>query len=162
MKLWKKTEKILRFVTVLIALAIAIFSPVYEYRQMGRYAQSLPNAERAAFAIAGILIYVLAMLPAAFLALALGVWLLSATTKLGTAEGYSKKRLYVRLIVLRFCLVVVYAYLCAMDIAMCKTPCFGTFVYVFGCLVFAFSAILSICLKRNLTEETETTKELEK
>ncbi len=159
MKAWEKTEKIFRFVTVLLALSIAIFVPFYEYWRMGSYAQSLPSAERAAFAVVGIILYVLLLIPAAFLTLALGVWLLTATNKLGTAEGYRKKRLYVRLIVLRFCLVAVCAYLCAIDISMCESPHWGTFVYIFGCLVFAFSAILSICLKKRLTEETKKQEE---
>ncbi len=166
----EKREILLNYVASFLAFVLAALLFFYEYRLMAEYAATLPNKERAAFAIVAIIIFIFFYVICGFALLIAGGWIVGLTWRLHkTAKREvkadfipteqklfrSKKRTLGALIAFKFLAAVAAGFVAVLECGMAHASWFSKITYCGIAVLFLASSIASIVARKKIIRETE-------
>ncbi len=91
----EKIEIVFNCILGVFSLVLAVFVVAYEYYAISQYSQTLPQAERAAFGVAMIILFIFGYLLAGIGAFALACFLFGLTWKMYRADKKDRKETFI-------------------------------------------------------------------
>lgn len=173
----EKQEIVLNCIVAALAIALALFATVYEYYEIGWYAETLSNEERAGYAVAMIIVFIFGYIPAGVALAAFGQLTFRLTWKMYKADRKTKGRAFIgttprdieeknraliALIVFKFISLAVIALILICAFGAAYTTLLSKIVYCVAAAVYSGTAIRSIVVRKKILTESEKTLLIEK
>lgn len=166
----EKREVVLNYVVGVLAFVLAALFFFYEYHLIGEHAATLPNKERAAFAIVAIIIFIFFYLIGGVILLIAGGWIVGLTWRLHKSTNREetadfipntqkllrrKKRTLGALIAFKLLAAVAAAFVAVLECGMAHASWFSKITYCLIAALFLASSIASIVVRKKFSQETE-------
>lgn len=153
MKAWERINRSAQVASIIVAVFLAVLVPFAEYRMMNVYAVRLPQESRNGAAIAFILVFIFCHIPSSFVSFFIGCAMFASLWKRRMGEktlplGKRQEKHTLSLSVLCYVATGVYAFLTYINLAVYRKITIFAVVYIFVCLLFAFTATLDLILRR--------------
>lgn len=164
----KKREVVLNYAVGVLAFVLAALFFFYEYHLIGEHAATLPNKERAAFAIVAIIIFIFFYVICGFALLIAGGWIIGLTCKLHKSANreekadfisntqkifQAKKRTLGALIAFKLLATVAAGFVAVLECGMAHASWFSKITYCAIAALFLASAIVSIVVRKKMLQE---------
>lgn len=166
----EKREVFINYAIGVLAFILAALFFFYDYHLIGAHAATLPNKERAAFAIAAIIIFIFFYVICGFVLLIVGGWIVGLTWRLHKSANRKekadfipntqkllrrKKQTLVSLIGFKLLATVVATFVAVLECGMAHASWFSKITYCGIAALFLASAIASIVVRKKMIQETE-------
>lgn len=156
MQAWGRVNRAAQVSSAIVAFVLAVIVPFAEFNTVNSVA-NIPQASRSGLALTFLLVFIFGYLPLSFLsffvgcAMIAGIWA-NRKAKKTLPLGERKKKNILSLFGLCYVASGAYAFMAYINLSMyisaCQTVTIWAVIYIFACLLFAFTATLDLILRR--------------